>query len=92
MRKSMESLTNRSDTMSEHFSIGDTVSYHDGSMGASLTCEVVRVMPTEGNARTYRIRDNNERFERAVPGFTLTLIAPKKPDPVFKPILSARQK
>jgi len=78
--------------MSEIFSVGDTVSYHDGSMAASLTCEVVRVMPAEGNARTYRIRDNNERFERAVPGFTLTLIAAQKPASASKPSMSAKRK
>ncbi len=78
--------------MSEIFSVGDTVSYHDGSMGTSLTCEVVRVMPAEGNSRTYRIRDNNERFERAVPGFTLTLIAPQKADAAFKLSVSAKKK
>jgi hypothetical protein len=79
--------------MSEIFSVGDTVSYHDGSMGTALTCEVVRVMPAEGNSRTYRIRDNNERFERAVPGFTLTLISGKKPAASpLKPSVSAKKR
>jgi hypothetical protein len=78
--------------MSRIFSVGDTVSYQDGSIASALTCEVVRVMPAEGNSRTYRIRDNNERFERAVPGFTLTLIAPQKPAQAAKTSMSARKK
>ena len=78
--------------MSEIFAVGDTVSYHDGAMGSALTCEVVRVMPSEGNSRTYHIRDANERFERAVPGFTLTLISPQKGRPAAKPSISAKKR
>jgi hypothetical protein len=71
--------------MSTHFSVGDAVAYHDGSIGVSLTCQVVKVMPAERSGRSYHIRDLSELFERSVLGTTLTPIAPTKADGIFKP-------
>ena len=70
--------------MSEHFSVGDAVAYHDGSIGVSLTCQVVKVMPAERSGRRYHIRDLSELFERSVLGETLTPIAPTKADGMFR--------
>ncbi|MDR3376069.1 MAG: hypothetical protein P4L98_20285 [Ancalomicrobiaceae bacterium] len=70
--------------MSEHFSVGDAVAYHDGSIGVSLTCQVVKVMPSERSGRYYHIRDLSELFERSVSGDTLTPIAPTKADGIFR--------
>lgn len=70
--------------MSEHFAVGDAVVYRDGSIGVSLTCEVVKVMPAERYGRTYHIRDLSELFERSVLGDTLTPITPTKADGIFK--------
>ncbi|MDR3495902.1 MAG: hypothetical protein P4L82_14995 [Ancalomicrobiaceae bacterium] len=70
--------------MSEDFSVGDAVAYHDGTIGVTLTCQVVKVMPAERSVRSYHIRDLSELFERCVRGDTLTRIAPVPADGIFK--------
>ncbi|TBW40290.1 hypothetical protein EYW49_03665 [Siculibacillus lacustris] len=56
------------------FAIGDSVSYGDRHEGRSLHFTVVKVMPVEHAVQTYRIRDDGEAFERAVPESALTRI------------------
>jgi len=60
--------------MTERFAVGDAVTYHDGIIGTTLTCRIIKVMPSDSRAGLYHIRDLAESFERAVPGTTLTRI------------------
>jgi hypothetical protein len=60
--------------MNTGFSVGDKVSFTDHQEGRSHPCTVVRVMPVEHRTRTYRIRDDAERFERAVDESALSAV------------------
>jgi hypothetical protein len=57
--------------MSRIYAVGDSVTYSGRPDGRSIRCTVVRVMPVERDARTYRIRADAELFERSVPETTL---------------------
>lgn len=60
--------------MSERFVVGDAVTYHEGLVGAPLTCRIIKVMPSDSRYGLYHIRDLAENFERAVSGNTLTRV------------------
>jgi hypothetical protein len=62
--------------MTERFAVGDAVTYHDGIIGTTLNCRIIKVMPSDTGAGLYHIRDLAESFERAVSGNTLTRIKP----------------
>lgn len=69
--------------MSEIFAVGDTVVYQGEFIDRPLTCKVTRVMPSERAGSYYHIRDLGERFERSVPGYTLTRDTREHADTTF---------
>ncbi len=69
--------------MPQSFAVGDAVLYHDGILGVSLNCRVVKVMPSERNSGLYHIRDDAEKFERSVAGSTLRPIMSDPNSDVF---------
>jgi hypothetical protein len=48
------------------FRVGEVVLYADHINRTSVRGTVIKVMPVENTARTYRIRVESERFERSV--------------------------
>ncbi len=60
--------------MLERFAVGDAVTYHDGIVGTTLTCRIIKVMPSDSRNGLYHIRDMAENFERSVTGNMLTRI------------------
>ncbi|MER2604389.1 MAG: hypothetical protein ABTQ29_01000 [Siculibacillus sp.] len=69
--------------MSVGFKPGEAVSYFEQREARPRRVTIVRVMPTGNDGRTYRIRDNAEGFERAVPESALARIAPTAASRVF---------
>ena len=61
--------------MSFKFAVGQTVEYNSGSSHPSL-CTVVKLMPEEGGQLSfrYRIKVEQEKFERTVYEYDLTAL------------------
>jgi hypothetical protein len=66
------------------FQVGDVVRYADRINRTSGRATVVRVMPKEHATRAYRIKIDEERFERSVDEADLTAVTPTSADEIFR--------
>lgn len=60
------------------FSVGQTARLLQSvvNRGKSISCEILQIMPLEGKCFQYRVRGENERFERIAQEHELAEITP----------------
>lgn len=69
--------------MKANFRIGQEVTWTGGANGRPLRCKVVRVMPADDTAQTYRVQGLAERFERSVSEETLSKVVKTERERIF---------